>query len=202
LAEEWQKVSIGLLLKDIDTILTGEDAEVALKFENGETFTLGSNAILDVGDLRKIQEKELFLYLMSKKIEKIESRKYKTRLRVGDVSVVHGESKADKESVKAEKSQPDWAVREVNGALSLYIQEYYTNTIIKLHKILAKYESAIDYAKIYFYIGKAFEAINKNGQAIDAYQTVIDIYQNQNDMTDDTKKWIDESQLAIKRLNH
>ena len=58
LDEEWQPVSIGSILKDIDTILTGEKSEALLKFESGTIFKLGSNAVLDISDLRKIYEKE------------------------------------------------------------------------------------------------------------------------------------------------
>ena len=54
------------------TGITGENGEITLQFQSSKKFILGKNSILDIGDLREIQEKELFLYLMSKKVEKIE----------------------------------------------------------------------------------------------------------------------------------
>ena len=67
LNEDWDRAVIGMLLRDVDTILTLESAEVVLLLESGDTFTLGSNAVVDIGDLRKISERQLFLFLVSKK---------------------------------------------------------------------------------------------------------------------------------------
>ena len=94
--ETWEDAARGMVLKEIDTIQTGEGAEVTLEINSSESFKLRENSILDISDLRKISEKEMLLFLMSKKIQKIEPRKQKTPLRVGNVSVVHGESKAEK----------------------------------------------------------------------------------------------------------
>src|SRR3990172_5481601 len=69
--ENWQPASAGAWLDEIDTILTGEATEATLAIKDGKLFTLGSNAVLDVADLRQITESELFLYLMSKKIDQI-----------------------------------------------------------------------------------------------------------------------------------
>ncbi len=200
LEENWKSASVGILLKDIDTILTGENSEVVLKYENGNTFQLGSNAMLDIGDLRKIYEKELFLYLMSKKVEQIETNDEKTPLRVGNVSVVHGESKSLADSSKQTTVKPDWAEWEINGALSLFIQEYFPNTIVKLHKILEKYDSYIDCGKIYFYIARSLESLDMNGQAIDTYQIVIDTYSEQKCDDRESKDWGEESRKAIDYL--
>ena len=196
LEENWKPASVGILLKDIDTILTGENSEVVLKYENGNTFQLGSNAMLDIGDLRKIYEKELFLYLMSKKVDQIETNDEKTPLRIGNVSVVHGESKSVTDSSKQTTVKPDWAEWEINGALSLFIQEYYPNTIVKLHKILEKYDSYIDCGKIFFYIARSLESLDMNGQAIDAYQIVIDTYTEQKCDDKESQVRMEESRKA------
>jgi hypothetical protein len=200
LEENWQPAVTGVFLKDIDSILCGENSEAVLKLESGETFALGSNAVLDVGDLRMIYEKELFLYLMSKKLEDIEPRLEKTPLRVGNVSVIHGESRARADSSKAARSESSWAERELNGALDLFAQKFYSNTIIKLHKILEKYDSFLDTGKIFFYIARSFEALELNGQAIDTYKIVIDNLENQNSINDETKKILAESKKAVERL--
>jgi len=43
LEEKWNKASAGNDLKEIDTILTGENGEIILQFESGKKFILGSN---------------------------------------------------------------------------------------------------------------------------------------------------------------
>jgi len=181
LEEKWQPAAIGMMLKDIDTILSGENAEVVIKTIDQKSFILGSNAILDIADLREVQERELFLYLMSKKVDKITPHKNKTRLRVGNVSVVHGSKNIVADSSAFDSTQINWFIFEKNGALALQMQRYYTNSIIKLHKIIEKYESQINKGEMFFYIAKGFEAINKKGQAIDAYEKSLSYYKSKED---------------------
>ena len=200
LEEEWQKAAIGLDLKEIDTILTGENAEIILQFHVGKKFILSSNSILDIGDLREIQEKELFLFLMSKKVENIKPREEKTKLRIGDVSVVHGESKNITDTTLSKRNEISQADKEINGALALFIQKYYTNTLYKLHNLLDKYESLISNGKVYYYIAKAFELLDKKGQAADAYQTVINSFENKDSLNQEEEKYLIESQVALQKL--
>ncbi len=194
--ETWHHASVGMLLEEIDTILTGEAATVVLKTDEGATFRLGSFAILDIADLRKITERELFLYLMSKKVNQIPNREGKTRLRIGNVSVVHGEPKAGHAPSQTDNDDSqDW-MQETNGAKALYEQQYYPNAIMKLHKVLAKYPNAEDCGERHFYLGKAFEAMNKPGQAIDAYKAVLEKL-CENDLS---KQRAGEARQAIERL--
>ena len=198
--EDWQPASDGILLEDIDTILTGADGVVVLQTNDGIKFELGNNSILDISDLRKISEKELFLYLMSKKVQKIEPRNGKTRLRIGKVSVVHGESKVESENVPGNNSKSDFLIQEKNGARALHEQSLYPNSIIKYHKILEKYDAGKDCGEIHFYLGKSFEALNQIGQAIDAYQEAIDQLQQPGCDNPNAKKWSAEAKQAIEKL--
>lgn len=170
--EDWHRAAVGMALENLDTILALEGAEVVLQLGDGATFRLGGNAILDIADLRKMTERELFLYLMSEKIGSIPPREEKSRLRVADVSVVHGESKAES-SRDAGSTGNTHRVQETNGAKALYVQQFYPNAIVRLHKILAKYPDNEDCGEIHFLLGKSFEALGDSGQAIDAYQTAI-----------------------------
>jgi len=200
LEEDWKKASAGINLKEIDTILTGEGGEIILQFEGGKRFILGGNSILDIGDLREIQEKELFLFLMSKKVEKIEPRKEKTKLRIGNVSSVYGEDKSKPDTTNSESTENPLSTKEINGAVALFVQQYYTNTLYKLHNLLDKYKSKINMSKINFYIAKAFEALDKKGQAMDAYQIVIDNYQTKDPLNQDEKKYLLESMNSLQKL--
>ncbi len=180
LEENWNNANKGMTLKDVDTILSGEDGEIVLQTSKSETFKLGGNSILDISDLREIVDRELFLILMSNKIEKMEPKKTKTKLRVGNVSVVHGESKDTTNTKSGDSIKSNWFIQEVNGAVALFTQKYFPNTIIKMNKILAKYSPVKDCGKIYYYIGKSFKAINKPGQALDAYKKSVEWCKEQN----------------------
>ena len=112
----------------------------------------------------------------------------------------HGESKDIEQPVDDEISVSDLWIQEKNGAQALYDQNYYPNTIIKLHKILSKYTNYMDCGEIHFYLGKSFEALHKNGQAIDAYKIVIDQYKIQQCNNTEAENRYTESQHAIERL--
>lgn len=173
LEENWEKAAIGQELEDIDTILALE-GEVVLEIRENHTFTLRSNTMLDIGDLRKIQERELFIYLMEKKVKEIQPRTKKTPLRIGNVSVVHGsQPKLNTNSPNLDDAE-NWWRKETNGAAAMLSQKYYPNTIVKTHKILSKYPNIKDCGELHFYLARSLEAIGKTGQAIDAYQQSID----------------------------
>ncbi|MCI0698601.1 hypothetical protein L0337_42200 [candidate division KSB1 bacterium] len=194
--ETWHPAAPGTSLEEIDTILTGEASAVVLETPDGATFRLSSYAILDIADLRKITEREMFLYLMSNKVNQIPTRQEKTRLRIGNVSTVHGEPKAGSSHRAAEKDESQSWIQETNGAKALYEQRYYPNAVVKLHKILAKYPNLEDCGEIHFYLGKAFEALGKPGQARDAYKTVLERLCD----NDVSKQRADEARQSIERL--
>lgn len=199
LEEGWQQAGVGMLLENLDTILTLEGAEVLLKIDPNVTFRLGSNAVLDLADLRRITERELFLYLMQQKMNGIEPRKEKIPLRVPNVSVLHGGLQS---ASSALVNQPDttWWVKEFNGAQALYSQAYFPNTVVTLHKILQRYPKVNDCGQIHFCLGQALEALEKTGQALDAYQAALQRSQNTNCQDEKTQARQELVQNAMGRL--
>jgi len=197
--EIWHAVTPGLILRDIDTIMTGEEAEIILKLSDGRRFVLSGNSTLDIADLRTIMQKELFLYLTTQKIKRIELPEGKRNLRMGDVSIVHG-SKKNADSTDNDSSSANLWIPEFNGALALHVQKFFPNAVVKLHKILEKYGMVKDSQKIYFYIAKSLEAMNLDGQAIDAYQFVVDHVELSDSPDEEARKRAAEARKAIKRL--
>jgi len=195
--ETWHTAYAGMVLKEIDTILTGEGGEAVLEIRNGLTFRLGANAILDIADLRKITEQELFLYLTRQKIERIEKGAEKSPLKVSNVSAIHGSAKDTLERKPAEPAASLWE-QEKNGAKALLNQQYFPNSVMKLHRILNRYPNVQDCGELHSYLGQSFEALEQPGQAIDAYQTVI-----QQGEKEDCKnsKWIEIARQGLERLN-
>lgn len=171
--ETWQRAGVGMSLEAIDTILTGEASAVTLETPEGGAFRLGSFAILDIADLRKISEREMFIYLMSQKVNQIPDRSEKAKLRVGNVSIIHGARAETPASESGRDESQSWR-QETNGAQALYEQGYFPNAVVKLHKVLAKYPSREDCGEVHYDLGKAFEALQKNGQAVDAYKIVLE----------------------------
>lgn len=172
LEENWQPARIGMLLETIDTILTFEHGEVMLEMPTGATFRLSGNTWLELSDLRTISERELFLALVSQKIRKISAPAEKTRLRIGNISAVHGEQKTAAPAPNAAEVTVRWR-REVNGAHALLAQRYFPNAILRLHQIMARYPDVVDCGEMQFSLGQAFEALQRTGQAHDAYQAAV-----------------------------
>lgn len=193
--ETWQRASAGTWLEEMDSILTGKRGQVILEAQAGKTFKLGRNTILDIADLRRISERELFLFLMSCKLERIGLRERKTKLSIQEVKGEEAELEADSLAAVARANhEHDW-LREKNGAIALYAQDYPTNAVVKLNKILLRYPEVRDCGEIHYYLGQAFEALEKPGQAAEAYQQV----QTRSQFDYCEQPWIEEAARALQR---
>jgi len=170
--ENWQTAQLDLLLEDIDTIWTGKDGTTVLELKNGQKFQLSANSMLDIADLRKIDEQELFLTLMKMKLDKLNIKDEKTPLRLGTVSVVHGASQ-DSSELPVPSSTLEIQEPLKNGIRDLFRQSYFPNTILKIEKFYKQYSGGQDCGELYYYLGHSFEAIDQLGQATDAYGRVV-----------------------------
>lgn len=172
LEENWNDAHVGDTLHDLDTILS-EEGRVVIKMQDGSTFTMDSYSILDIGDLRSISRQEMFLFIMSQKVQKMPQRK-NSKLHVENVSSVHGEKKSLESAQQTPAETPKWKL-EFNAARAMYDQDYFPNTIIKLHKIINRYSTSDDCGLVSLYLGKSFEALDETGQAIDNYQKALEL---------------------------
>jgi hypothetical protein len=194
LEEIWQPAKTGMILEDIDTILSLE-GEVVLQLMQDMTFVLGRNAMLDIADLRIISKNDLFLLLMSNKVRKIESDSDRKGLKISNVTVVHAESKMTQMQNQGPANTGQIFERALNGAKALYNQNYYTNTVVKLHQILSRFPDTIDCGEIHYYLGHSFENLSETGQAIDAYKESL------KRSSGCKVTFRNEAEEAIKRLN-
>ncbi len=170
--EEWQPASRDITLQDLDTILCLEGS-ARLQVDDHLTFDLGPNSILDISDLRRITKREMFLYLMSEKVKNIKPSKNRSKLRVGSVSVVHGESKRQPKTAAPQVVTADWRLA-YNGGVAMFQHGLYANTIVKLVKVQKKYAGIQDCGEIDFYIARAFRALDEDGQARDRFEQVLE----------------------------
>jgi hypothetical protein len=182
LDETWSAAEIGMLLGPMDTIFSGEVSEVILLLEDGTRFTLGGNAVLDAGDLHRITERQMFLFLMSQKVGRMAVPDSASSIHIANVSVVRGSDKRAEAGPAPVANERGW-VPEKNGAMSLFEAGYVTNTVVKLHKISQRYPSIEDRGEIQFMLGQAFEALNEPGRAFDAYQKALDAVNRGSEMT-------------------
>jgi hypothetical protein len=195
LDEHWSDAQKGMLLEDIDTIQTWEGT-VVLKMQDGSTFTMGSLSILDISDLRRITRQEMFLFVMSQKVQKMAPRQQGSTLSAPNVSSVHGEKKSSTERIQQDEEIHGWQ-RELNTAKAMLDQAYYTNSVVKLHKVLGRYSDLQDCGAVNLYLGKSFEQLDEPGQAIDNYQIAV----RKAELCDDAAAILDQAQQAVRRLS-
>jgi hypothetical protein len=194
--ETWQSATPGILLDDIDSILSGKNGRAVLETADGRRFELSPNSQIDIADLRQLGNEELFLQLMKEKLKKIGSRQGKTPLRVGTVSAVHGSSQDSVQNVPAVKLVID-PEPVLNGIRDLFSQDYYPNTILKIHRFMNLYPVINDCGELYYYLGHSFEELQQPGQAMEAFRTSIQTGQ-QVDCTN--SKWLLLAQEHLKSL--
>ncbi len=195
--ENWQPAQFNLLLEDIDTIWTGEDGTTVLELNNGQQFQLSANSMLDIADLKKIDEQELFLILMKMKLGKLEIKNEKTPLRLGTVSVVHGASQ-DTSELPVSASIPALLEPMKNGIRDLFQQSYYPNTILKIEKFYNQYSNIQDCGELQYYLGHSFESIGQPGQAADAYNRVVQGNEEECQQT----QWATLASQGMERINN
>jgi hypothetical protein len=173
LEETWSPAGAGTMLKPLDTVFSGEASEAVLLLEDGTRFTLGGNAVLDVSDLRRITERQMFLFLMSQKVERLSATDSSSAIRIVNVSVVRGSQKQASTEPAPLSDVRGWT-REKNGAKALLDADYCTNAVVKFYKILQRHPDLKDGGEIHWCLGRAFEALKETGRAADAYRTALD----------------------------
>ncbi|MBN2425590.1 MAG: hypothetical protein JXB44_11245 [Calditrichaceae bacterium] len=200
LNEEWQKAESGQILDEFDSILTGQDGRATLYVKNGVGFTIKNRTFLDIADLRTIRKDELFLVMMSKKVEKLEPVNNKT-IKIGNVSVIHGSEKQPAQGTD-DAGVEDWSILEINGAKALYDYGYYTNAAVKLCKIRDKYSDDQDCGEADYWLGKSLEAVNYTGHAIDAYQKALDEFKRSKCRGRTNVEWVNDSKQRLTELKN
>lgn len=195
--ESWSLANAGASLEDMDSIMTGPESGVTLQLADGTLFRLGSLAMIDIADLRRLSQQEMFLYIMSQKVDKLPAPPAGTRLEIGSVSVVHGENKAAGAPANASS---DFADKEFNGARALQQQRFYTNAIVKYHKLRKSYEHVSVCGLLQYELGYCFEQIQQPGQALDYYLDSRAILQNNPCHLADAGERLAFLEAAVQRL--
>ncbi|MBN1781802.1 hypothetical protein JW948_11795 [bacterium] len=196
--EVWSPAGAGMELKAMDTVFSGEASEVVLVLDDQTRFVLGSNAVLDISDLRRITERQLFLYLMSQKVGRLPDSDDSQKIHIANVSVVRGSRVGTDSGQEATDRSRDWK-QEVNGAKALFQADFHTNAIMKFYRILERYPGIEDRGEIHFYIGRSFERLEETGRAYDAYQDALERI-DENDTAPEVSQRRSRIQDALIRL--
>jgi hypothetical protein len=199
LEETWSPAASGIPLEPLDTVWSGEASEVTLRLEDGTRFTMGANAMLDVGDLRRITERQMFLFLMSRKVGRLPAADASEPIRIANVSVVRG-SDAKLEAASPEAGPSGGWILEKNGASALASAGMTTNAVVRLVRILERYPSMRDGGEVHWMLGRAFETLKEPGRAADAYRTALDRIETASEPAKTSGERADRIRAALDRL--
>jgi len=193
LSEDWSPARTGMTLRAIDSILSGETGGAVLRLENGASFRLGSWMVLDIGDLRRISERDLFLYLMSEKVKQLPDAESRS-LKIARVSVVRAEDQSQEESQTVSEAMNREPL-EFNGARALFDQAFVTNAVMKVHRLLEHYPQSDNQFRSHYLLGQCHEALHQSGRALEAYCAALAAAEEEGNA-----KAIQSAKLAVQRL--
>lgn len=170
--EKWQPVQVGQILREMDSVVTGSDAEISVLRSDGFKTIIPEECLLEVFELVLVSEQDLILFLTGEKLREIKPLHEKRDLKLSPIHVIHGE-KYETPETDSTLLNVQIAALEMNGVQMLMDLEYFTNAIIKLRKIKRIYPNKIDLAQAEFQEAICFESIQHYGNAIAVFEKIV-----------------------------
>ena len=175
-AEAWNAVSSGDILRPHDTMRTGSDggAVIVVRGDSSgatQRIVLPALVMLDMSDIRDLTQEELMLKLAMEKV-RASSHEWKNgELRIPNAAVVHGEDRS------AGNPTPETDARIgqllLNGARVLFENKFYATTVLRTLEVFRTYPmlgSAFDHRLL---LAQAMERANLRGEALAEYGAML-----------------------------
>ena len=89
-AESWNRVALGDVLKPDDTMKTGLKGAALLVVNGGKRITLPSEVIVDVSDIRDLTQEELMLKLTMEKVRASSYQWKSNEMNIPNAVILHG----------------------------------------------------------------------------------------------------------------
>jgi hypothetical protein len=172
-AEEWNTIAVGDVLRPNDTMRTGSTSSATLMVRRpdaaaaAKTITLPPLVMVDVSDIRDLTQEELMLKLT---MEKVRSSSYQWKsddLRIPNAGVVHG-GHASTSSPLAEGDAQSGKFL-LNGTRVLYDNGYYATAVLKVMEVFRRYPTLGSTYENRLLLAEALEKANLRGEAITEY---------------------------------
>lgn len=166
-AESWNRVAVGDVLKPDDTIKTGEKGAALLVVDGGKRITLPAEVIVDVSDIRDLSQEELMLKLT---MEKVRASSYQWRndeMNIPNALVMHGANRAP--IIPLNENEVKVGRLEWNGAKVLFDNGYYSTSALKAMDVLRRYPPLGEEFDHRLLVAEALEKANLRGEALNEY---------------------------------
>jgi hypothetical protein len=174
-AEVWNKVAPGDVLRPNDTMRTGKGGNVVLLVRWGTSATskkmsLPPHVIVDMSDIRDLTQEELMLKLT---MEKVRGSSYQWKndgMAIPDAAVVHGANSA----TAAPLSENDIQIGrlQLNGVRVLYENGFFASCVLRAMEVFRLYPALNSSFEHRLMLAEAMEKANLRGEALAEYGAV------------------------------
>ncbi len=169
-AESWNKVAVGDVLKPDDTIKTGEKGAALLVVDGGKRITLPADVIVDVSDIRDLSQEELMLKLTMEKVRASSYEWKNDEMKIPNAPIMHGADRTP--SIPLSENEVKVGRLEWNGAKVLFDNGYYSTSALKAMDVLRRYPplgAEFDHRLL---VAEALEKAQLRGEALNEYVTL------------------------------
>jgi hypothetical protein len=171
-AEVWNNVVPGDVLRPNDTMRTGKGGNVVLLVRWGtmassKRMVLPAQVIVDMSDIRDLTQEELMLKLT---MEKVRSSSYQWKndgMTIPDAAVVHGAN----ETIAAPLSENDIQTGQLqlNGVRVLYENGLFASCVLRAMEVFRLYPALSSSFEHRLMLAEAMEKANLRGEALAEY---------------------------------
>jgi hypothetical protein len=164
-AETWNHVRTGDVLKPDATIRTGKQSTVLI-VAAAKRISVPPEVMLDMSDIRELTQEELMLKLT---MEKVRASSYQWKddaLKITNTTAPHGEQKDTKPSLA--ESNPEIGAMQMRGAEVLFKNLFYSTSALKAKDVLRRYPSLAQFENRLL-IAQSLEKANLKGEALEEY---------------------------------
>jgi len=174
-AEVWNKVAPGDLLRPNDTMRTGKGGNVVLLVRLGtdaasKRITLPPHVIVDMSDIRELSQEELMLKLT---MEQVRGSSYQWKndgMAIPDAAVVHGAN--DAAPVPLSENDIQTGHLQLNGVRVLYENGFFASCVLRAMEVFRLYPALGASFEHRLMLAEAMEKANLRGEALAEYGSV------------------------------
>jgi len=166
-AELWNRVAVGDILKTDDTMKTGKKGSALLVVKGGKRIVLPSEVIVDVSDIRNLSQEELMLKLTMEKVRASSYEWKSNEMNIPDIKTPHGPDRSPSKPLTEnllKVGKFEW-----NGTKVLYDNGYYSTSALKAMEVLRRYPALGDTFENRLLVAEALEKANLKSEALNEY---------------------------------
>jgi hypothetical protein len=190
-AETWNHVRTGDVLKPDATIRTGKQSTVLI-VAAAKRISVPPEVMLDMSDIRELTQEELMLKLT---MEKVRASSYQWKddaLKITNTTAPHGEHKDSKQLLA--ESNPEVGAMQMRGAEVLFKNSFYSTSALKAKDVLRRYPSLAQFENRLL-IAQSLERANLRGEALEEYSSLA----SDKNLTYEQKDFVQKKVAQLKK---